>query len=371
LYNKQALSSFNAMLESRNSRLTKDPVDFLQSDARNRGVAELTPRQLVKAQQSMGIPSIDIRVASDAEIASFQKQYSDPSLTYAEKSQIGNEFVTRFGRDNEGRILRNLTSQGVLSVFDGIIIANPDNAQMFAVAAGNSSDSMALAKESLGTARMREISEAVRLTNTQYSQSIIGGVPGSILGAGATASRMSHVGGYNEVIKNTAAYYMLAGEDNVQAAVDKAIDNVVNSQFSFAEKGLNQPLRLPKSLENDSKDIGEILGFYLKNPVNQDYLLRIIDPPIAAGLSVEDSKDQLRKKLPDAYWVTTTDNKGAYLVYDTGDMVRRKEAPGPAGRGEVNPFVTIRFSDLAPQIRDLNDAGNTYERARVKQREIF
>jgi hypothetical protein len=371
LYNKQALSSFNAMIENRKSRLEKDPVDFLQSDARKRGIPELTPRQLVKAQKKMGIADIDIRVASDAEILSFQKQYSDPSLTYAEKSQIGNEFITRFGRDNEGRILRNLTSQGVLTLTDQLNIANPQNARMFPVMQANEPDSVSLAKESLGTARMREISEAVRLTNTQYSQSIIGGSPGNILGAGATAARMSHVGAMNEVIKNTAAYFMLSGESDVQSAVEKAIDNVVNSQFSFAEKGLNKPLRLPKALENDARDIGEILGFYLKNPVNQDYLLRIIDPPIAAGLSVEDSKNQLRKKLPDAYWVTTTDNKGAYLVYDTGDMVRRKEAPGPAGRGEVNPFITIKFSDLAPQIRDLNTAGNTYKRAQVKQREIF
>ena len=371
LYHKQVLDSFNTMIEQRDSLLKTDAVDYLQRDAERRGGPKLSTDQLIRRQRDMGIEEVDIRVASDAEIVAFRKQYSDPTLSYQEKSEIGNAFITKFGVENEGRILRNLTSQGVLSLVDNIIIANPNNAQMFAVEAGNAAQSVTDAKASLGTTTMREISDAVRLSNTQYSQSITGGNPGDILGRGATSARMSHVNAYNEVIKNTAAYYMMAGEANVQTAVDKAINTVVNSQFSFAEGNLNVPLRLPKALENDASSIANILSFYVSNDKNQDYLLSVIDPPVAAGLSVEESQAQLKKKLSDAYWVTTTDNKGAYLVFDNGEMVRRKQAAVPSGMGPRSAFIMVRFNELSTQIRDLEEATSPYDRAAIKQRKIF
>lgn len=368
LFHKQVLSSFNAMIQQRDGRLKADPVQYLQDDANRKGQDPLSTEQLIRRQRDMGL---DIRIASNAEIAGFQRQYSDPSLSYQEKSEIGNAFITKYGVENEGLILRNLTSQGVLTLVDNIIIANPNNAQMFAVEAGNAAQSITDAKASLGSKTMREIADTVRLSNTQYSQSITGGNPGDILGRGATSARMSHVNAYNEVIKNTAAYYMMAGEADIQTAVDKAINTVVNSQFSFAEGNLNVPLRLPKFLENDAGPIADILSFYVSNDKNQDYLLSIIDIPLAAGLTVEESQTQLKKKLSDAYWVTTTDNKGAYLVFDNGEMVRRKQEAVPNRIGPRNAFVMVRFSELSSQIRDLEEAASPYDRAAIKQRKIF
>jgi hypothetical protein len=371
LYHKQVLDSFNTMVQNRDNLIKTDAVKYLQDDATRRDLPALTTEQLIRKQRDMGVAEVDIRIASNAEIAAFQAQYSDPSLSYQDKSEIGNAFITKFGAENEGRILRNLVKQDVLSLVDNIIIANPNNAQMFAVDAGNTQQSIKDAKATLGTKTMNEITEAVRLSNDRYAQSVIGGVVGDILGRGATSARMSHVNAYNEVIKNTAAYYMMAGEADVQRAVDKAIDTVVNSQFAFAEGNLNRPLRLPKGLENDAGPISNILSFYVSNDKNKDYLLSIIDPPIAAGLTVEESKAQLKKKLSDAYWVTTTDNKGAYLVFDNGEMVRRKQAAVPGPIGPRNAFVMIRFNELAPQIRDLEQERSPAGRAKIKQRQIF
>ena len=81
--------------------------------------------QLIAFQRKMGIADVDIRVASNAQIEAFQGQFKDPSLSYNDKSKLGISFITSFGVENEGRVMRNLMSQGVLTLADTWIIANP------------------------------------------------------------------------------------------------------------------------------------------------------------------------------------------------------------------------------------------------------
>jgi hypothetical protein len=154
----------------------------------------------------------------------------------------------------------------------------------------------------------------------------------------------------NTLIQNTAAYYMNTGETDIAKAVERAVDNVVNSQFSFAEVN-GKPLRMLKGLENSSAEIGNVLNSLVSDEKSREMIVGFANiPPVSGNV---DANQKYKEDLAQGYWVTTSDHKGAYLVDQTGNMVTRRIDPGPTAISPDQAFVTIRFSDILPLIAEM------------------
>ena len=348
-----AIDSLTKMEADRQAQITNDPVKFIQTN-RALGQELATTSELVTIQQGLGIAPVDIRVASDQQISTFQGQFRNPELTAREKSELGIEFITRFGVEHEGRVMRNLMNQGVLTLADTWIIANPDNAAGFDIDAANRPDIVKTLKAELGKTTVREIMDEVRVQNGEYTGSVIGGMSDTLISRGATGSRMLHITAMNGLIQNTAMYYMQDGKTTVSEAVAKAIDNVVNTQFSFAEVN-GKPLRMLKGFEGQAEPISTLLSRHVTSEPLREYITSIAQIPPLAGQSDEAARLQFMKDLSQGYWVTTSDHKGAYLVDQTGNMVPRKVDPTPFG--PVDPkdaFITVRFDQLIPIMETYN-----------------
>ena len=341
---------FEEMLAARASSLLNDPVKFIQDDLQVKGQDAAGIDQLISLQRQMGTADVDIRIASDAEIQAFKSQFKDPELTAREKSDLGIAFITKFGVENESRIMRNLMNQGVLSLADAWVIANPGNVAGFDIEAANRPDVVKELKANIGTTTYKEIMAEVMAQNAEYSGSIIGGTTDSVVSRGATGSRTLHVTAMNTLIQNTAAYYMNTGETDIAKAVERAVDNVVNSQFSFAEVN-GKPLRMLKGLENSSAEIGNVLNSLVSDEKSREMIVGFANiPPVSGNV---DANQKYKEDLAQGYWVTTSDHKGAYLVDQTGNMVTRRIDPGPTAISPDQAFVTVRFSDILPLIAEM------------------
>ena len=344
---------FEAMVDARASQLASDPVKFIQEDRADQNLEAASTAQLIDFQRKMGIADVDIRVASNAQIAAFQGQFKDPSLSYNDKSQLGISFIQSFGVENEGRVMRNLMSQGVLTLADTWIIANPGNAGGFDIEAANRPGIVKELKAAIGTSRYNEIMQEVMVQNAEYSGSIVGGASDSFVSRGATGSRMLHVTAMNTMIQNTAAYYMSTGEEDVSAAVEKAVNTVVNSQFAFDEVN-GKPFRMLKGMEGVASEVGNILQFYVDDDQIRGQIVNFAEIPPTGDPSI-DAKQKYKEDLAGAYWVTTSDHKSVYLVDQTGNMVKRRIDPGPTAISPSEAFVTIKMSDLVPVIREMEE----------------
>ncbi len=366
-----AIDSLSKMEADRQAQIINDPVRYIQTN-RAPGQELATTSELVTIQQGLGIAPVDIRVASDQQISTFQGQFRNPELTSREKSELGIEFITRFGVEHEGRVMRNLMSQGVLTLSDTWIIANPDNAAGFDIDAANRPDIVKTLKAELGNTTVREIIDEVRVQNGEYTGSVIGGMSDTLISRGATGSRMLHITAMNGLIQNTAMYYMQDGKTTVSEAVAKAIDNVVNTQFAFGEVN-GKPLRMLKGFESQAEGISDLLNKHVKREPLQEYITSIAEIPPLAGQSDEAARLQFMKDLSQGYWVTTSDHKGAYLVDQTGNMVPRKvprDSFAVAGKTtEIRPdraFITVRFDELLPVIEDLKQIRALDPRSRAE-----
>ena len=358
---------FEEMLAARASSLSNDPVKFIQDDLQVKGQDAAGIDQLIFLQRQMGIADVDIRIASNAEIQAFQSQFKDPELTAREKSDLGIAFITNFGVENESRIMRNLMSQGVLSLADAWVIANPGNVAGFDIEAANRPDVVKELKANIGTTTYKEIMAEVMAQNAEYSGSIIGGTTDSVVSRGATGSRTLHVTAMNSLIQNTAAYYMNTGETDITKAVERAVDNIVNSQFSFAEVN-GKPLRMLKGLENSSAEIGNVLNSLVSDEKSREMIVGFANiPPVSGNV---DANQKYKEDLAQGYWVTTSDHKGAYLVDQTGNMVTRRIDPGPTAISPDQAFVTVRFSDILPLIAEIEQATGTAAQKITRRNEI-
>ena len=358
---------FEEMLALRQSKITDDPVKFIQDDLQVKGQDAASIDQLISLQKQMGIADVDIRIASNAEIQAFQSQFKDPELTAREKSDLGIAFITNFGVENESRIMRNLMNQGVLSLADAWVIANPGNVAGFDIEAANRPDVVKELKANIGTTTYKEIMAEVMAQNAEYSGSIIGGTTDSVVSRGATGSRTLHVTAMNTLIQNTAAYYMNTGETDIAKAVERAVDNVVNSQFSFTEVN-GKPLRMLKGLENSSAEIGNVLNSLVSDEKSREMIVGFANiPPVSGNVDVN---QKYKEDLAQGYWVTTSDHKGAYLVDQTGNMVTRRIDPGPTAISPDQAFVTVRFSDILPLIAEIEQATGTAAQKITRRNEI-
>lgn len=355
-----SLSTLDAMITERKKQVTEDPVAFLNAENRrdlgDQTADPLTSSELIKRQVAMGVPPQTARLLSNNDIQGFQTQFNALEDDYISKSEFANKFLDERAGGNiedRNRMFRNLAEQGVLSLVDQMVIVNPGNARMFAVNAANTQDSLDAFKKTFTETERREMRNLVRSRNTDYSGSIIGGDVGGILPRGATSNRMRHVGQMNEVVANTALYYMLS-EDGLsqEDAIDQAIDTVINTQFSFTSVN-GKPIRMKKGMEDKADIIGQILEANLNNGAEQLSTM-ISVPPGQFG----ESQDTLAAKYASevaegGYWVTTSDNSGVFLVDPDGNMIPRKRDPNEPIGGPESQFIFVRFDDISGTAEDI------------------
>lgn len=355
------LTAFNAMVANRQEKIKNDPVDFLQSA--NRGdlrdqEATLTPKQLIEKQVAMNIPDGDIRILSNAQVTAFQTQYKGLT-TYADKSDYAVGFLADYNPDDQNRIMRNLIKSDAITLVDSMIIANPGNAAMFAVDAGNNPESAKAISALFTPTERKDVAALVAAKNTDYTGSVIGGQIEGMVSRGATAARMLHATTMNSIITNTALYYKSV-DTNISDddAVEKAIGTVVNSQFSFGNVN-GKPLRFPSGMASDAAEISKKLESSLSNT---KYLGSVVDVPADSPFSRKLPPDQAEQAYASelansGYWVTTSDNQGAYLVDQNGNMVPRKAPIDGFDGAAITPsdmFVMVKFADVKSTVDEIN-----------------
>ena len=211
--------------------------------------------------------------------------------------------------------------------------------------------------------------QEVMVQNAEYSGSIVGGASDSFVSRGATGSRMLHVTAMNTMIQNTAAYYMSTGEEDISAAVEKAVNTVVNSQFAFDEVN-GKPFRMLKGLEGMSSEIGDVLQFYVDDDQIRGQIAGFAEIPPTGDPNI-DGTQKYKEDLANAYWVTTSDHKSVYLVDQTGNMVKRRIDPGPTAISPSEAFVTIKLSDLVPIIKEIDSVTNLLGGSQHQDKDIM
>lgn len=355
------LEAFNAMVTNRQENLKNDPVDFLQSQNKidkNDEQATLTTQQIIEKQAAMNIPDGDIRILSNAQVQTFKTQY-EGQVGYADSSEFAQQFLADYSPSDQNRIMRNLIKSDAITLVDSMIIANPGNAQMFAAYEGNQSATVeALGKLFTPTER-KDIAALVAAENTDYTGSVVGGQIEGMVSRGATAARMLHATTMNSIITNTALYYKSVDTSiSDDAAVKKAINAVVGSQFSFGNVN-GKPLRFPASMGSDASAISKKLESSLSDT---DYLGSIVDVPSDSPFSQRRTPQEAEQAYASelastGYWVTTSDNQGAYLVDQNGNMVPRKAPIDDFAGAALTPsdmFVMVRFSDVKSNVDEAN-----------------
>ena len=355
------LTAFNTMAANRKQNIQNDPVDFLQSanrsDLRDQE-ASLTTKQLIQKQVAMNIPDGDIRILSNAQVETFKTQY-DGQVGYADSSDFAQQFLAKYSPADQNRIMRNLIKSDAITLVDSMIIANPGNAQMFAAYEGNQAATVeALGKLFTPTER-KDIAALVAAENTDYTGSVVGGQIEGMVSRGATSARMLHATTMNSIITNTALFYKSVDKSiSDSGAVTKAINAVVSSQFSFGNVN-GKPLRFPSGMASDAAGISKKLQSSLSNT---EYLGSVVDvpadSPFSRNLPPAQAEQAYASELANSgYWVTTSDNQGAYLVDQNGNMVPRKTPIEDFAGSVMKPqdmFVMVDFADVKANVDEAN-----------------
>lgn len=355
------LEAFNAMVTNRQENIRNDPVDFLQSENqtdKDDEQATLTTQQIIEKQAAMNIPDGDIRILSNAQVTSFKTQY-EGQVGYADSSEFAQQFLADYSPADQNRIMRNLIKSDAITLVDSMIIANPGNAQMFAAYEGNQSATVEALGKLFAPTERKEIAALVAAENTDYTGSVVGGQIEGTVSRGATAARMLHATTMNSIITNTALYYKSVDTSiSDDAAVKKAINAVVGSQFSFGNVN-GKPLRFPASMGSDASGIAKKLESSLSNT---EYLGSIVDVPADSPFNQSRTPQQAEQAYASelassGYWVTTSDNQGAYLVDQNGNMVPRKAPIDDFAGRQLTPsdmFVMVKFSDIKSNVDEAN-----------------
>tara|TARA_R110002051_G_scaffold173063_1_gene243257 strand:- start:168 stop:749 length:582 start_codon:yes stop_codon:yes gene_type:complete len=163
----------------------------------------------------------------------------------------------------------------------------------------------------------------------------------------------------NSIITNTALYYKSVDTNmSDNAAVEKAINTVVNSQFSFGNVN-GKPLRFPSGMASDAAEVSKKLKSSLSNT---EYLGSVVDVPSDSPFNESRTPQQAEQAYASelansGYWVTTSDNQGAYLVDQNGNKVPRKTPIDDfAGSAITLPdmFVMVNFADVKANVDEAN-----------------
>ena len=320
-------------------------ADFVSYYIRERGVRP-TASQLITIQDNMGIPQLDIRVATNAEMIAFKDEY-DNAATYQDKAQVGQDFLNRYGI-HQDRVMRHLMKTGTIGLVDNLIMAYPTDVSMKAVSIFNEAEQIKKYKGELPKDTRDVVSAAVTELIGDYSSSILGGITNDVLGGGVTQGRASHVFAMRDIVANTAQGYILSGQiTDPEDAAEQAYNDVMGNHFEFTKLGNDSKsaIRFEKGAFQHPQEMTDVLNISLTQ--NEDYLRSIVSaPPAPQGSSPQEAEVYENKYFDDLMqfgsWRTTTDNKSVYLVDQLGNVVTRQ------GRTGQDAFITISMDKLSP-----------------------
>lgn len=337
--------NFQEMLSKKREAVAQDPVGYIEATMKRK----LEPSERIAMQTQLGIPAGNLRVATDAEMTAF-KTNLEAATSYQEKANIGLGFVQQFGEQNETIVMRNLAERGIISLPIQMMMASPTNVANFDIDAAHAETTLSQVKKVLGADQTKEVYEAVRVRMGDYSNSVLGSPGAETASRAATAGRFAHALAMTDMTSNVAAYYkMIDPTMSIDEAADKAYQNTVGQLYSFVniDGGKGGVVRLTKAYDGLSNIIGQALQASLQDV---DYLLQTVKTPSKEGIESPITDAEYVSDLRnEGKWVTTTDNKGVYLVDKTGNMVLRKTRISPPGAAErfEDRFIYVRFDSIA------------------------
>ena len=336
----------------RNKLIQKDFVGYYK---RENPDEEITPSKLLTLQTEMGIAAVDLRVTSDAELASFKAEYDNPELNYNEKAAVMDSFLNRYGQ-NQNRVMRHLMETNTISFAQNIAASDPTNINMKAVLAADTEKGQKEIKEKLSKDTLTLIKEETATIMQPYGNSITGSLVDDVMGGGASPSRVFHSLEMQTIVSQTAAFIHAADASiSAEKAVEIAYDTVIGNKFVFENVNGSQ-VRINKDYEPLKDGIREMLDASLT--LDTDHLAASIEfPPTPFGRKDEDFQREYLKDLKSkGSWRTTTDNTGVYLVDQLGNLVQRKAGTG-GGVADQLGFVSVNFDSIVPLAEQYQEGG--------------
>ena len=336
----------------------KDPVDYLQRGLKR----ELLGSERISMQKTMGIVGSKLRIMSDNEIKAFNSAFTN-AQTFEEKSQIGEEFLSKFGPQYENLVMKNLVQRSVISKAESLMLSDPKNPHMNFIMTSNSPEQIKDTEKSdykKTSKNGKSLMQSVRQQLEKYNNSLIGRAYQGEAEANMGNPANNHIMDTENIVYNTAALLLQRGKSSPNNAAEMAYKMVLGDSHDFFEIN-NKYVRVEKGLGINTEGVKGVLQFILND---KEFLVdRVISPPKEGTDETVTNKTYVDRLSSEGSWRTTVDNQSVYLIDNTGNMVRRKVEEQPTDVGGISslvdpqsPFVVIRLDQLNLIARDIEVA---------------
>jgi len=336
----------------------KDPVDYLQRGLKR----ELLGSERISMQKTMGIVGSKLRIMSDNEIKAFNSAFTN-AQTFEEKSQIGEEFISKFGPQYENLVMKNLVQRSVISKAESLMLSDPKNPHMNFIMTSNSPEQIKDTEKSdykKTSKNGKSLMQSVRQQLEKYNNSLIGRAYQGEAEANMGNPANNHIMDTENIVYNTAALLLQRGKSSPNNAAEMAYKMVLGDSHDFFEIN-NKYVRVEKGLGINTEGVKGVLQFILND---KEFLVdRVISPPKEGTDETVTNKTYVDRLASQGSWRTTVDNQSVYLIDNTGNMVRRKVEEQPTDVGGISslvdpqsPFVVIRLDQLNLIARDIEVA---------------
>jgi len=348
-------ASFANQISARDAEIKKDFIGYYKSQNPKEVI---TVDKMITLQQQMDIPELNIRVTSNAELETFEAAFKAPGLNYAEKAQVGKDFLNNYGA-NQNKVLRHLISAGKITPIDNLLLAYPNDVRIKGAILGNATETVKRYKSDISKDDRTTITESVATEMSSYSQTVLGGGFDDVLGGGFTKGRAGHVMSMRDIIVNTANYYKMIDNMEPADAAKRAFNEVIGNHFNLANQVNKTTVRFGIEYDSVAKPMADILETSIAN--NIDYLKEVVEaPPAPLGMDEAAQQQWQNTYYTDlaerGTWRTTTDNTGVYMVDQLGNIVKRKDASmEPGDTGGMAPFVSVKFDSLVLSLDKHNE----------------
>jgi hypothetical protein len=348
-------TSFANQVSVRDAEIKKDFIGYYKSQNPEE---EITVDKMITLQTAMDVAPLNIRVTSDAELEAFEAAFKAPGLNYAEKAQVGKDFLNSYGA-HQNKVLRHLISSGKITPIDNLLLAYPNDVRIKGAILANAPETIKRYKSDIPKDDRTTIMESVSTEMAGYSQTVLGGGFDDVLGGGFTKGRAGHVMSMRDIIVNTANYYKMIDNMEPADAAKRAFNEVIGNHFNLANQVNNTTVRFGIEYDAVAKPMADILETSITN--NIDYLKEIVEaPPAPIGLDASAQEQWQNTYYTDLVskgtWRTTTDNSGVYMVDQLGNMVKRKgSSMEPGDTGGMAPFVSVKFDSLVLSLDKHNE----------------
>ena len=336
----------------------KDPVDYLQRGLKR----ELLGSERISMQKTMGIVGSKLRIMSDNEIKAFNSAFTN-AQTFEEKSQIGEEFLSKFGPQYENLVMKNLVQRSVISKAESLMLSDPKNPHMNFIMTSNSPEQIKDTEKSdykKTSKNGKSLMQSVRQQLEKYNNSLIGRAYQGEAEANMGNPANNHIMDTENIVYNTAALLLQRGKSSPNNAAEMAYKMVLGDSHDFFQIN-NKYVRVEKGLGINTEGVKGVLQFILND---KEFLVdRIVSPPKEGTDETVTNKTYVDRLSSEGSWRTTVDNQSVYLIDNTGNMVRRKVEEQPTDVGGISslvdpqsPFVVIRLDQLNLIARDIEVA---------------